>query len=165
MEQCLLNPQQTVIFIEDTASYRGNNVAIVHSKCSHSHVKGVLCVAIMWCKMWANGSVVGLDGGRECCWNGVKPCGPLTFSPLRLIHQPSGRSYHEEFNPPKEPMKDDVSTLTNVPLSESGNPTSIVEPRGSWLYNPLITCFQMFLGQFALKKSVCPLSVWANINF
>uniref|UniRef100_A0AAR2JHB5 Nucleoside-diphosphate kinase n=1 Tax=Pygocentrus nattereri TaxID=42514 RepID=A0AAR2JHB5_PYGNA len=25
----------------------------------------------------------------------------------RLIHQPSGRSYHEEFNPPKEPMKDD----------------------------------------------------------
>lgn len=27
----------------------------------------------------------------------------------RLIHQPSGRSYHEEFNPPKEPMKDDVT--------------------------------------------------------
>ncbi|XP_042562632.1 adenylate kinase 2, mitochondrial isoform X2 [Clupea harengus] len=32
----------------------------------------------------------------------------------RLIHQPSGRSYHEEFNPPKEPMKDD---LTGEPLS------------------------------------------------
>ncbi|XP_053302300.1 adenylate kinase 2, mitochondrial isoform X2 [Pleuronectes platessa] len=31
----------------------------------------------------------------------------------RLIHQPSGRSYHEEFNPPKEPMKDD---LTGEPL-------------------------------------------------
>jgi len=27
----------------------------------------------------------------------------------RLIHQASGRSYHEEFNPPKEPMKDDVT--------------------------------------------------------
>ncbi|XP_008329232.2 adenylate kinase 2, mitochondrial isoform X2 [Cynoglossus semilaevis] len=27
----------------------------------------------------------------------------------RLIHQRSGRSYHEEFNPPKEPMKDDVT--------------------------------------------------------
>lgn len=26
----------------------------------------------------------------------------------RLIHPLSGRSYHEEFNPPKEPMKDDV---------------------------------------------------------
>ncbi|KAJ4928538.1 hypothetical protein JOQ06_016329 [Pogonophryne albipinna] len=31
----------------------------------------------------------------------------------RLIHQPSGRSYHVEFNPPKEPMKDD---LTGEPL-------------------------------------------------
>uniref|UniRef100_A0A3Q4I0P0 Adenylate kinase 2 n=1 Tax=Neolamprologus brichardi TaxID=32507 RepID=A0A3Q4I0P0_NEOBR len=30
---------------------------------------------------------------------------PITL----LIHQPSGRSYHEEFNPPKEPMKDDVT--------------------------------------------------------
>lgn len=27
----------------------------------------------------------------------------------RLIHQASGRSYHEEFAPPKVPMKDDVS--------------------------------------------------------
>ncbi|XP_069430842.1 adenylate kinase 2, mitochondrial isoform X1 [Ovis canadensis] len=27
----------------------------------------------------------------------------------RLIHPPSGRSYHEEFNPPKESMKDDVT--------------------------------------------------------
>ena len=28
----------------------------------------------------------------------------------RLFHKPSGRSYHEEFNPPKIPMTDDVST-------------------------------------------------------
>lgn len=27
----------------------------------------------------------------------------------RLIHPASGRSYHEEFAPPKVPMKDDVS--------------------------------------------------------
>ena len=27
----------------------------------------------------------------------------------RLIHPSSGRSYHEEFHPPKEPMKDDVN--------------------------------------------------------
>lgn len=27
----------------------------------------------------------------------------------RLFHIPSGRSYHEEFNPPKEPMKDDAT--------------------------------------------------------
>ncbi|XP_017309437.1 adenylate kinase 2, mitochondrial isoform X1 [Ictalurus punctatus] len=32
----------------------------------------------------------------------------------RLIHQSSGRSYHEEFNLPKEPMKDDV---TGEPLT------------------------------------------------
>ncbi|XP_023237914.1 adenylate kinase-like [Centruroides sculpturatus] len=29
----------------------------------------------------------------------------------RLIHVPSGRSYHEEFNPPKKHMVDDVSNL------------------------------------------------------
>lgn len=27
----------------------------------------------------------------------------------RLIHPSSGRSYHEEFHPPKKPMTDDVS--------------------------------------------------------
>ncbi len=27
----------------------------------------------------------------------------------RLIHQASGRSYHEEFHPPKSPMTDDVT--------------------------------------------------------
>lgn len=27
----------------------------------------------------------------------------------RMIHQPSGRSYHEEFAPPKVPMKDDIT--------------------------------------------------------
>ena len=29
----------------------------------------------------------------------------------RLIHRASGRSYHEEFSPPKVPMTDDVGTL------------------------------------------------------
>lgn len=40
--------------------------------------------------------------------------GSLTHDHLlscRLIHPSSGRSYHEEFNPPKEPMKDDVCKL------------------------------------------------------
>ncbi|UXI22359.1 G patch domain and ankyrin repeat-containing protein 1 [Sarcoptes scabiei] len=31
----------------------------------------------------------------------------------RLVHEPSGRTYHEVFNPPKVPMKDDI---TNEPL-------------------------------------------------
>ena len=29
----------------------------------------------------------------------------------RLVHPGSGRSYHEEFNPPKEAMKDDVRLI------------------------------------------------------
>ncbi|XP_028820062.1 adenylate kinase 2, mitochondrial isoform X2 [Denticeps clupeoides] len=40
----------------------------------------------------------------------------------RLIHQPSGRSYHEEFNPPKEPMKDDV---TGEPLSRRSDDNEV----------------------------------------
>lgn len=34
----------------------------------------------------------------------------------RLIHTASGRSYHEEFHPPKKPMTDDVSVhiLRNI---------------------------------------------------
>ena len=41
------------------------------------------------------------------------------FLHCRLFHKPSGRSYHEEFNPPKEPMKDDVRpTLANLNFIE-----------------------------------------------
>ena len=36
----------------------------------------------------------------------------------RLIHKPSGRSYHTKFNPPKEEMKDDV---TGEPLIKRGD--------------------------------------------
>lgn len=38
----------------------------------------------------------------------------------RLIHPKSGRSYHEEFNPPKEAMKDD---LTGEPLVRRSDDT------------------------------------------
>ena len=33
----------------------------------------------------------------------------VCLSIRRLIHQASGRTYHDSFNPPKIPMKDDVS--------------------------------------------------------
>lgn len=36
---------------------------------------------------------------------------------LRLIHPASGRSYHEEFRPPKEHMKDDVCELPRLQLA------------------------------------------------
>lgn len=32
----------------------------------------------------------------------------------RLIHKPSGRSYHTEFGPPKKPMTDDVSRTFRI---------------------------------------------------
>ncbi|XP_038164306.1 adenylate kinase 2, mitochondrial isoform X2 [Cyprinodon tularosa] len=41
----------------------------------------------------------------------------------RLIHQPSGRSYHEEFNPPKEPMKDDVTGEPLIRRSDDNEKT------------------------------------------
>ncbi|MEQ2261558.1 Adenylate kinase 2, mitochondrial, partial [Xenotaenia resolanae] len=42
---------------------------------------------------------------------------------LRLIHQPSGRSYHEEFNPPREPMKDDVTGEPLIRRSDDNETT------------------------------------------
>ncbi|KAM7384710.1 hypothetical protein PAMA_011863 [Pampus argenteus] len=41
----------------------------------------------------------------------------------RLIHQPSGRSYHEEFNPPKEAMKDDVTGEPLIRRSDDNEKT------------------------------------------
>ncbi|XP_034456875.1 adenylate kinase 2, mitochondrial isoform X3 [Hippoglossus hippoglossus] len=41
----------------------------------------------------------------------------------RLIHQPSGRSYHEEFNPPKETMKDDVTGEPLIRRSDDNEST------------------------------------------
>ncbi|XP_068189886.1 adenylate kinase 2, mitochondrial isoform X2 [Antennarius striatus] len=41
----------------------------------------------------------------------------------RLIHRQSGRSYHEEFNPPKEPMKDDVTGEPLIRRSDDNETT------------------------------------------
>lgn len=38
----------------------------------------------------------------------------------RLIHQPSGRTYHEQLCPPKVPMKDDI---TGEPLTKRSDDT------------------------------------------
>lgn len=42
----------------------------------------------------------------------------------RLMHPPSGRTYHEEFSPPKVPMKDDVTGEPLVKRSDD-NPESL----------------------------------------
>ncbi|XP_071854395.1 adenylate kinase 2, mitochondrial-like isoform X2 [Apostichopus japonicus] len=41
----------------------------------------------------------------------------------RLIHKPSGRSYHEEFSPPKEHMKDDVTGEPLIKRSDDNEET------------------------------------------
>ncbi|XP_067867502.1 adenylate kinase 2, mitochondrial isoform X2 [Heterodontus francisci] len=41
----------------------------------------------------------------------------------RLIHQASGRTYHELYNPPKEPMKDDVTGEALIKRSDDNEQT------------------------------------------
>ncbi|XP_038051384.1 adenylate kinase 2, mitochondrial-like isoform X2 [Patiria miniata] len=43
----------------------------------------------------------------------------------RLIHRASGRSYHEEFNPPKVPMKDDVTGEPLMKRSDDNEATLV----------------------------------------
>lgn len=41
----------------------------------------------------------------------------------RLVHPPSGRTYHREFNPPKVPMKDDVTGEDLIQRSDDNEET------------------------------------------
>jgi len=41
----------------------------------------------------------------------------------RLVHPASGRSYHEEFHPPKEPMKDDITGEALIRRSDDNEET------------------------------------------
>jgi len=41
----------------------------------------------------------------------------------RLIHKASGRTYHEEFHPPKEAMKDDITGESLERRSDDTNET------------------------------------------
>lgn len=91
----------------------------------------------------------------------------------RLIHQPSGRSYHEEFHPPKAPMIDDVSFRNHRLLRMTDEWHSLVntESREPWstfyghIYNTnvlgvgekdihstysfqLITCTRLWAGEW-----------------
>ena len=54
--------------------------------------------------------IVCLDSSRfHGVWSEVGPCNGFFFFFARLLHKPSGRTYHTEFNPPKVSMTDDVS--------------------------------------------------------
>ena len=46
----------------------------------------------------------------------------------RLVHKASGRTYHTEFNPPKVPMKDDVSALRPSQLPSPTDGSLLSQP-------------------------------------
>ncbi|KAK7124991.1 hypothetical protein R3I94_019148 [Phoxinus phoxinus] len=82
----------------------------------------------------------------------------------RLIHQPSGRSYHEEFNPPKEPMTDD---LTGEPLirRSDDNETTLRSRLESYhrLTSPLVQYYSTRGLHTAVDASQSPNLVFTSI--
>lgn len=82
----------------------------------------------------------------------------------RLIHQPSGRSYHEEFNPPKEPMKDDV---TGEPLMRRSDDNETTLRSRLEAYHrqtvPLVTYYQSRGLHAAIDAAQKPSVVLASI--
>ncbi|XP_077338161.1 adenylate kinase 2, mitochondrial isoform X1 [Lithobates pipiens] len=82
----------------------------------------------------------------------------------RLIHQPSGRSYHEEFNPPKEHMKDDVTGEPLVRRSDDNEVTlkSRLEAYHT-MTSPLVEYYQRHGIHKAVDASQSPDVVFASI--
>ncbi|XP_016388668.1 adenylate kinase 2, mitochondrial isoform X2 [Sinocyclocheilus rhinocerous] len=82
----------------------------------------------------------------------------------RLIHQPSGRSYHEEFNPPKEPMKDDVTGEPLIRRSDD-NETTLCSRLESYHKQtaPLVQYYSVRGLHTAVDASQSPDLVFASI--
>ncbi|CAM4632195.1 hypothetical protein PO909_004888 [Leuciscus waleckii] len=82
----------------------------------------------------------------------------------RLIHQPSGRSYHEEFNPPKEPMKDDVTGEPLIRRSDD-NETTLRSRLESYhrMTSPLVQYYSTRGLHTAVDASQSPDLVFASI--
>lgn len=69
----------------------------------------------------------------------------------RLVHKASGRSYHEEFNPPKEPMKDDI---TGEPLERRSDDTAETLSARLQTYHKQTTPLIEFYRQRNLHRTV-----------
>uniref|UniRef100_A0A3Q2P3H7 Adenylate kinase 3 n=1 Tax=Fundulus heteroclitus TaxID=8078 RepID=A0A3Q2P3H7_FUNHE len=82
----------------------------------------------------------------------------------RLIHQPSGRSYHEEFNPPKEPMKDDVTGEPLIRRSDD-NETTLRSRLDAYhrQTSPLVQYYSARGLHTAVDASLSPNVVFASI--
>lgn len=83
----------------------------------------------------------------------------------RLVHQPSGRVYHAEFNPPKVPMKDDV---TGEPLiqRDDDNPATLVK-RLEVYHQQTKPLLDYYGGQgklYIVDASKPPSTVWESVR-
>ncbi|XP_077862211.1 adenylate kinase 2, mitochondrial-like [Saccoglossus kowalevskii] len=83
----------------------------------------------------------------------------------RLIHKASGRSYHEEFNPPKKPMTDD---LTGEPLIKRSDDTEEALKTRLQAYHqqtsPLVDYYQKKGIHSKIDASAAPDAVFASIQ-
>ncbi|XP_058833414.1 adenylate kinase [Topomyia yanbarensis] len=83
----------------------------------------------------------------------------------RLIHQASGRSYHEEFHPPKKPMTDDV---TGEPLMRRSddNATALIKRLDAYhtQTKPLAQYYALRGLHFKIDASKSSSEVFANID-
>ncbi|XP_064652152.1 adenylate kinase 2, mitochondrial-like [Lineus longissimus] len=82
----------------------------------------------------------------------------------RLIHQKSGRSYHEEFNPPKKSMTDDVSGDALIRRSDD-NPDALRKRLESYHKStqPLVEYYRKRGLHTSVNASLKPATVFSSI--
>ncbi|PON16390.1 hypothetical protein C2W62_18715 [Candidatus Entotheonella serta] len=82
----------------------------------------------------------------------------------RLIHPASGRSYHSTFNPPKEPMKDDI---TGEPLIQRSDDTADALKKRLGTYHkqtaPVVDYYRKNGIWQGIDASQQPGQVWKNM--
>lgn len=82
----------------------------------------------------------------------------------RLVHPASGRSYHKEFNPPKEDMKDDVTGEPLVQRSDD-NADALKKRLSSYhsMTKPIVGYYQEKGIWSGIDASQKPDKVWADL--
>lgn len=83
----------------------------------------------------------------------------------RLMHPSSGRTYHEEFAPPKEPMKDDITHEPLVRRSDD-NPESLMKRLDAYhkQTTPLVDYYKDRRILFKVDASLKEGQVWQQIR-
>jgi adenylate kinase len=83
----------------------------------------------------------------------------------RLIHPASGRSYHNEFAPPKKPMTDD---LTGEPLVQRSDDTADILKRRLLTYHqqtdPVAEYYKTKGIWTGVDAAQAPMTVWASLQ-